>query len=300
MLGATSDVSLPIADFPGLPNFEPESERLKFNGQDNFLNSGSFGNVSVEKDSELILVGGTYNLSKLILKKNSVLIYSSPTVLNIQEELRGQGNVAILPGQNILPDDLTVNYIGKKLKKDKENKNDKEDEEKKDNEEDINEEEEKEDVADEKANGGKTVKFGKNSFLNFKIFAPNATVRIGDTSTFRGQILARKVKVGRGSVLSREEEFELESDLSKIVEDDGLKFVVDEIVVLLREDATFVDAQQVATAIGGRITGSIASPKLFKIEVQTVTAQQLNAKIQETINLNNPLVLEVVQNLLAD
>lgn len=139
----------------------------------------------------------------------------------------------------------------------------------------------------------------KNSFLNFKLLAPNATVDIGDSTTLRGQVVAKKVKIGKGTVISREEVFEKESDPAKVVEDQGLKFIVNEIIVLFEDTASQSDIQQVVDVVDGVITGFVSAPKIVKIEVQTSTAQELNNKIQAIKNLNSPLIIEVVQNLVA-
>ena len=145
----------------------------------------------------------------------------------------------------------------------------------------------------------KDIQIGKDSLLSLKLLAPNSQVELGQRITFRGQILAREVRVGEDSILSRQDFFSKESDSTKIVEDQEIKFIVNEILVLFKDEATQADAQQVANLINGRIIGFIPTPKVFKFEVLTLTPQELLNKIQIIKNSNNPLIVEVVQNLVS-
>ena len=278
ILGTKTDhVSLPVANLPEIPSFQVGTQDLNFQGQNNTLAAGNYRNLTLEKDSRLTLAGGTYNLSKLVLKENSVLIFSAPVQLNIRSRLFGQMHVSILPGANVKPDDLAINYAGERIKGEK-NENEDETESKED---------------------AHPAKFGPSSLLNFKLLAPKASVKIGDATTFRGQILARKVKIEKDSVLSREIFFEKEGDPAKIVSDQGLRFFVNEVVILFKEEATQSDIQMVADLLNGKVTAFIPLPKIVKIEVQTTTAQELNNKIQLIKNSNNPLIIEVGQNLIG-
>lgn len=145
--------------------------------------------------------------------------------------------------------------------------------------------------------GKKAITAGDNTLLSLKLFAPEAKVNLGARSTLRGQILANEINAGENSILSREDFFSKESDPEKVVEDQGIKFIVNEIVVLLKDEAMQVDAQKVADLVEGRITGFVPTPKVFKIEVQVVTAQELLSKIQVIKDSNDPLAVEAVQNL---
>lgn len=206
-----------------------------------------------------------YNISKLILKKDSTLVFSTTTTINIIKELNGEDNVSILPGANTIFDDITINFQGKK--------------------------------ADNGDKGIKPIKFGKNSFLNFKLLAPTAKVSLGKQSTLRGQIVAKKINVGKGSILSREEVFVKESDPEKVVIDtDGSVFLVNEIMVNFVDGATFSDALEIADFVGGRIIGFIEIAETFQIEVTTNTIEELNSKIQALRALGNPLIEEVFRN----
>lgn len=276
ILGAkTSHVSLPIANLPEIPNFQIGTQDFNFQGPSNTLAAGNYRNITLEKDSRLALTGGTYNLSGLVLKENSVLIFSAPAQLNIKNRLFGQMRVSILPGANIKPDELAINYAGERVKGEK---NENEDE-------------------TESKEGAHPAKFGPSSLLNFKLLAPKASVKIGDTTIFRGQILARKVKIEKGSVLSRETFFVKDSDPTKIIIDqDGSQFLVNEILVNFIDDATLLDAQIVANLVGGRVVGVDSTTNTYQIEVLTTTAENLAVKIQSIRQLNDPLIEGIFRN----
>lgn len=282
-------ITLPVALLPNVPDFSVGAQDLKFQGQSNTLASGNYRDITIEKESRVILSGGTYNLRKLILKENSTLIFNALTTLNIQQKLKGQEHIAIITANNsIKPTDLKINYQGKN-EEEGENKKDKDNKDNKD----------KQDEADQ-SKGIKPIEFGQNSFLNFKLLAPKASIHIGESSILRGQILARKIKIEKDSVLSRDMDFEKESDPNKIITDAGIKFIANEIVILFKNEATQLDVQQVAASVNGIIIGLIVNPNIVKIKVQTATAQELNNKIQIIKNLNNPRIIEVVQNLVGE
>ena len=276
ILGTKTDhISLPVANLPEIPSFQIGAQDLNFQGSDNTLAAGNYRNLTLEKGSRLTLTGGTYNLSKLVLKENSVLVFSAPAQLNIKNRLFGQMRVSILPGRDVKPDELAINYVGERVKGEK---NENEDEA-----------ESKEDTH--------PAKFGPSSLLNFKLLAPKASVKIGDATTFRGQILARKVKIEKESVLSREAFFVKDSDPMKIITDqDGSQFLINEILVNFTDNAAFLDAQMVASLVGGRIVGVDSTTNTYQIEVLTATAEDLAVKIQSIRQLNNPLIEGVFRN----
>ena len=175
----TKPVQLPIANLPEIPEFQIGTQDFKFEGENNALITGNYRDIVLEKNSRLILSGGVYNLRKLELKDGAVLIFNASATLNIQFKLKGQKHVSILPGQNnIKPDDLIINYLGIRAKQEKEIKEDD------DNEiESEMDDKEKKELKDWKI--GRPVVFGKNSFLNFKLLAPKASVHIGEDSTIR-------------------------------------------------------------------------------------------------------------------
>lgn len=264
----TKPVSLPIANLPEIPDFQIGIQDFKFEGQNNILPAGNYQNLTLEKNSRLTLTGGTYNLNKLFLKESSVLIFSAPVTLNIKEELKGEEHIAILPANNNLkPTDLTVNYQGKN-EKDEPDKNDK------------NENQNKEEKADKEDNGVKPVEFGKNSFLNFKLLAPKASVHIEKESILRGQVLAKKIKVGKGGVMSREPTTIKVAKPEDIITDpNGGVYPINEILVSLIPSATSADAENIATVIGGRVVGVVSSINLYQIEVRTKTTSELESLI---------------------
>ncbi len=297
----TKPVSLPIANLPEIPDFQIGTQDFRFEGQNNALAAGTYRDITLEKNGRLTLTGGVYNLSKLDLKENSTLIYSAPTTLNIQQELKGQQKVSILPGLNLKPDDLAINYQGKKEKGDENGDDDDNngDEGDEGGGKDKNKDKGKDKEEDKEKNGTKSIQFGKASFLNFKLLAPKTEVHIGEATTLRGQILARKIKIEKDSILSREEVFEKESDPEKVTEVNREKFVLNEIIVVLSGDATFDDAQDIANLVTGRVIGFVDRPQTYKIEVNVTTPSELDNLITLVESQNNPLILVVLRNSLG-
>lgn len=286
----TNPVQLPIANLPDIPGFQVGTQDFKFEGQSNTLAAGNYRDILIEKDSRFVLSGGTYNLRKLELKDNATLIFSVPTILNVQFKLKGQKHVSILPGQNLKPTDLVINYLGIKPENEKDQKEDDGDE--------INQlldNQEKKDNQDGKI--GRPIVFGKESFLNFKLLAPDAKVNFKDNITFRGQVLAKEIEVGEGSVLSRKESFNGRDDLSKVVISNGNKFFVNEILVKLNDSATIIDASGVAATVNGRVIGALPQVNIYKIQVLVTTIDELNIAMQKLSGLT-PLVQGVMNNFL--
>src|SRR3989338_2219833 len=235
----TKPVQLPIANLPEIPDFQVGTQDFKFEGQDNTLAAGSYRNITLEKNSRLILEGGIYNLR-------------------------------MGPKTGREDDDDEINS----LHDDKEKK-------------------------DHKARKiGRPALFGKNSFLNFKLLALKASVHIGKESTLRGQVLARKIRIGKDSILSREEIFEKESDPTKLIAVDGVEFMANEIILLLTSASDISEAAEVAKFVGGSVTGSVSSIGLYKIEVNTNTATELQDVIGSIESASFSFVLSVSENAL--
>lgn len=262
ILGVTTiPVSLPIASLPAISDFPIGTQDIKFTGTStaNVLNPGNYKDIIVDRNSRLTLLGGFYNLRKIELRENSVLIFATSTALNIKEELFAQQKVSILPDANVKFDDLKINYKSQK-----------------------------------------PTEFGKRSFLNFKLFAPNTQVHIGEEAIVRGQILAKKIRVEKNPVLSLEESFEKESDVAKIVQDqNGNRFFANEIITLFSDDATELEIKQIIESVGGIVAGIIDEPKIYKIQVNTAGAESLLVVIEKLTNLNNPLITSVTANFIG-
>lgn len=249
ILGTKTDsVSLPIAELSPITDFPIGDRDFKFEGKGNTLVQDNYRDIILEKDAELTLTGGTYNLNCLELKENSTLIFSAPTILNIKKELKGKQRIAVLSGNNNLkPTDLTIHYVGKNKDKNK-----------------------------EKEEGFKPIEFGEYSFLNLKLHAPKAEVHIGQNSTIRGQILGRKIKLEKGGVMSRElSGIKITNPANIITDSNGGVYPINEILVSLIQDATLQDAKIVARSINGRIVGVINSINLYQIEIQARTISEL-------------------------
>ena len=95
------------------------------------------------------------------------------------------------------------------------------------------------------------------------------------------------------------EPFEIESDPEKIIEDEGVRFIANEIVVLLEDGATLKDAINVAGLVNGIITGFDPNPPAYKIEIPTNDTTGMKTAIQTIIDLNNPLIVEAIPNLIT-
>ncbi len=286
----TKPVQLPIANLPEIPDFKVGTQDFKFVGSNNTLVAGNYRNIILEKDSRLTLTGGIYNIRKLELKENSTLIFSAVATLNIQSKLKGQKRASILPGQNLKPTDLVINYLGIRPKNEKEEKEDDDDEINS-----LHDDKEKKEYKDRKS--GRPIVFGKNSLLNFKLLAPKAAVHIGESTILRGQIAAKKVKIGKGTIVSRKEGFIQENVFEEaILEEDGSRFFVNELILNLKDEATFLDAQNIADQIDGRIVGFIKTTNVYQIEVLVNTPEELETKIQFIRQLNNPLIEGVFRN----
>ena len=289
----TKPIQLPIVHLPEIPEFQVGTQDFKFEGTANTLIAGSYRNITLEKSSRLILTGGIYNLNKLELKENSMLIFNASTTLNIQFKLRGHDRVSILPGQNIKPDDLKINYLGIKPKGEKEEREDDDDEVNT-----LHDNQEKKDHKDRKI--GRPVVFGKQSFLNFKLFAPNAKVIVGKETTFRGQTLARKIKIGKGGILSLDISGSIQPKLSDIILTEGERVVINQIVLQLITVGTLEDAQKIAASVNGIVTGIIPSINLYQILIETRTIAELDALIQRLLSQQNPKIKSVSKNVILN
>ena len=161
ILGSTTTpVSLPIGNLPEILDFPVGDEDIEFEGEENSLPPGNYGEIELEENSQLTLSGGVYNLYKLEVEKNATLIFDAPTTINIAKKFSSEKNTSILPGADTKPQDLLINLSSQK-----------------------------------------SIYLGKRSFLNFNLLAPEAKVYVGKEATLRGQILARKIEVGKDSVL---------------------------------------------------------------------------------------------------
>ncbi len=277
-------VSLPIANLPDIPDFSIGTENFKFQGQDNILSAGNYRDLILEKDSRLVLSGGIYNLRKLELKEKSVLVFSAPATLNIQFKLMDQKNVSILPGQNLAPQDLSINYLGIRPRYEKEEKEDDDEEI-----EGLLDENERKDCHEGKI--GRPVIFGQNSFLNFKLLAPKTKVHIGESITLRGNIWGKEIHIGENSILSLGMVFVKELDPQKVIIDSEKSiYPVNEVIVNFANDATIVDAQSIAELIHGTIVGYISFANAYQIEVSAASEIELDVIIDQIKSLDNPKI----------
>ena len=258
----TDSISLPVVELPAISQFQTGNSNIILSpNEETAINPGDYNKVELKENSTLILVSGTYNISNLKLKQNSKLLYSDTTTLNIKTELRIGNNASIASNNPQVQDTTTLS---------------------------IN------------YAGKAPITVGEGSFITAKILSPDSRVQIADGVSFLGQILAKDIHVGAGGILGRKLHFVKESDLSKIVEDSEARFIVNEIVILLKDEATFSDALEIAGLVDGRITGSIIIPNIFKIEVPVETIEELNNKIKILREANNSLIIHVIRNLIGE
>jgi hypothetical protein len=121
-------------------------------------------------------------------------------------------------------------------------------------------------------------------------------VIIGKDGTVRGQVLARKVRVGKNFIVSRNEMFEKESDISKLVEAGGVKYISNEVIILMSDTATFDDMLPIAKSVNGKIVGFLDILKMVKIEIPATTYAELNRAISSIGAMNSPFVEGVLPN----
>ena len=120
---------------------------------------------------------------------------------------------------------------------------------------------------------------------------------IGKESTLRGQVLARGITVKKGGVVSREESLTFTSRLEDIIVDPaGGVYPISELLVTLRDDATPVDAEQIAASVNGRIVGTIASTNLYQIVIPATAIAQIEAALTQLQHSGNPLIEGVSRN----
>ena len=292
----TTPVQLPIANLPLFSDITSATQDITITGTSTTLTAGNYRNITISGSSTLTLSGGIYNTRSLELKDNSTLIYTASTTMNIQRALKGGKNISILNGLNLTPDQLTINYRGFTLKSDN-NTHDQWDE---DNDALSSFESDQERNDEQSGKIGHPAIFGDNAFLNFRLIAPLANVTIGKGSVLRGQVIVRRVRVGRGAVVSREDIFATTPDKTKVVTEGNMHFLSNEIVLLLAGGGTPSDARIIARSVNGRISGNIPEINLYKIEVNTETSAELQSLVQGILNTNNPLILGVTLNFLME
>lgn len=144
---------------------------------------------------------------------------------------------------------------------------------------------------------GNEFRIGNDSITSGAITAPNATLTIGSKTLHRGQLIAKHINIGKDAILSVEENFSQETNLTKIVAVEGEKFPINEIILVLKDDAMFSDVQSIANSVSGRITGFIPELQIYKVEVSAQTAGELENLISIIINQNNPFVIFVTKNI---
>jgi hypothetical protein len=233
-----------------------------------------------------------------VLNNNATILFTGTTTLNIQWQLRAKDHVAIFPAHNLTkPSDLTINYRGVLSKHEEHEQSGMEDD---DDEIDASFDDENDRNNWKKGKLARPILFGDRSFLNFILNAPSANVIVGNESILRGQVVGRRVAVGRGTLVSRNESFAKESDPAKVVEQDGVKFIGNEVLLGLTDDGLFLDAQEAAQAVGGRVVGFDPNPPLYQILLPTSSVEGIETALQTITNLHHPRIVGVSTNYILE
>jgi hypothetical protein len=289
----TKPISLPIANLPALPDFTVGMTSLTITGTSTILSPNNYRDITLNQGSTLTLSSGTHTLRSLELKEGSTLMFMGTTTLSIQRALKGEKHVFILPGANTHPDQLTINYNGFKEKNVGTRDHFDDD---KDASDTFDNDNERKDW--QKGKSAQPITFGERAFLNFRLIAPKASVTIGKESILRGQVVAGKIRVRKGSLLSRDEDFLKDIDPSKIIEEQGIKYVVNEILILMSDGATSSDVKEILGVIGGTIVGVVDDLGIIKVQIPTSTVLSQQQTITMLKNLNSPFIAEVIPNFL--
>lgn len=89
-------------------------------------------------------------------------------------------------------------------------------------------------------------------------------------------------------------------DPNKIATSEGIRFMVNEIIILLKDGATLNDAVKIASSVNGIITGFIPQPQIYKIEVTTNTLTELDSKISFIKSNFSSIIVDAVRNLIKN
>lgn len=145
--------------------------------------------------------------------------------------------------------------------------------------------------------GDKFITIGEDSLISVKIFSPKAKVNFGERTTFRGQILAKEIKVGEETLLSLDITTTREPRIENIVRvKPGDSFVVNELLLSLVSSTTLEDAMSIAESINGRIIGIVASINLYQIEVDTRNVEDLENLILNLESRLDPKIVGISRN----
>jgi hypothetical protein len=103
-----------------------------------------------------------------------------------------------------------------------------------------------------------------------------------------------------GSTVSRNESFSIDSDPTKVVEKDGVRFLGNEILVSLDNQGTFADAEIAALTVGGRVVGFDPNPALYKILLPTSSIASIETALQLINDLHHPHIIAVSANIILE
>ena len=177
----TTPLKLPVWEPPAFVESVPGEDDIKVKGKKGKkgkkdinvveLAAGAYDKVKIDRNGQLLLLGGTYHFTSMKLDKDASLICRAPTTILIEEGLEGHDEIYIGPDTNsgISAANIVIYIGGLEEKKGKKKKP-------------------KPKV--------KKVAIGKKSKVMANIYAPNSTLEIEKESQLEGSFIARDVIVG--------------------------------------------------------------------------------------------------------
>jgi len=157
-------LALPVVkSLPAFPNFVAGSTPISVNkGSSLVLQSGNYGDISVDQFATLEFSGGIYNINSLVVQKNAKILFDAGSQVRISTELNADHDVTIGPSATA----TTLNATGIIFY------------------------------------AGTDVEIAKNAIIKANFYTPNGEVRIGASSTATGSFIGNTVRIEKNSVLN--------------------------------------------------------------------------------------------------
>ncbi|MDP3935066.1 MAG: polymer-forming cytoskeletal protein, partial [Candidatus Giovannonibacteria bacterium] len=248
ILGVSStEITFPVAQIPEIPPFLPGGQDIKIQpNQETTLYPGSFRDLEIGENSKITFQPGIYNLRSFTAKENAKLILESITTFNIAEDIKFSENTSLFSKNNQISPDQILFQTPTK----------------------------------------KSINFGKNSSLVFRLIAPNSKVRIAENSLIRGNIWASEIFIAERAVLRDTAWFSIPSDPEDIIQVGIVRFFVNIVNVNFTSGATAEDAERIAQLLDAKIVGFEPTTNLYSFQIPTRTKEELDAAIAKIKALN--------------
>jgi cytoskeletal protein CcmA (bactofilin family) len=284
----TRDTSSSLALFPSFPSSTQGTTSLTITATST-LSPGVYQDITILEGSTLTIEPGTYHMRSLVLKDHATVLYSGSTTIHITDQLQAKDHVAVLPKHSHIPHDaLTIQYSGLRSKHAAQA-------------DDTVWESDTEKRDFERGKIGRPIQFGSHVYLSLVLLAPQGEVKIGKESTILGQVMGKKVKVGKGSVVSRENVFAKVVRPSDILEGaDGSQFVKNHILIDFSDGLPLSEVREIIQVVNGRIIGFIDVPNVYNIEVSSGAQSELEDLIFTLRNLHHSQIEAVWKNYITD